>query len=311
MRKLLITGSGGFLFSNFIRKAIYEKCPYKFVSLDRVSDSKVLNSLYVNKDHQFYFGDISDAHFLNVLFEFERPDIVVHGAAETDSKKPFLSSNILGTQNIIDCCLKWGTERLLFISDEKVYGHLEKETDALFLETSPLNPRSAYAASKAAGELLVQAAHISHGLSFNIIRPSNIYGPRQSVQNLIPKTIKCITSGEILPVIGQGHQMRDWMHVYDACSAILTVLDAGIPGEIYNVSAGQELATIEVIQRVCNAMKKGYDLISFTPEGAGADFRRASNSTKLKTLGWKTEFKFKDGVDLCISWYINNRWALK
>lgn len=311
MQKILISGSGGFLFSNFIRQAIYEKQSYNFISLDRVSESKVLNSLYINKDHDFYFGDISDSHFLNILFEFERPNIVIHGAAEIDIKKPFIVSNVLGTQNIIDCCLKWGTERLIFISDDKVYGHLEKETDIPFLETSPLNPRNAYAASKAAGELLVQAAHISHELSFNIIRLSNVYGPRQSINSLIPKVIKCISSGEKIPVYGQGHQIRDWMHVYDACSAILTVLNAGKANEIYNASAGQELATIEVIQRVCNAMKKGHDLISFMPETSGADFRRASNNSKLKTLNWKPKFKFSDGVIDTKNWFHNNQWSLK
>lgn len=311
-RKCLITGSGGFIFSNFIRKAIYEKQPYKFISVDKVTKSSVLNTIYINKDHSFYFGDVADAHFMNVIFEFERPDIVIHGAAETEAEKFFITSNISGTQTIIDCCLKWNVEKLIFISDDKVHGQLEKDSDISWSEISPFNPRNKYAASKAAGELLLKAARYSHNLVYNNIRLSNVHGPRQPCRNLIPKAIKCIMNNEKIPLYGNGLQVRDWTHVYDACSAILTVLNTALPNEDYNVSAGQECSNIELLQKICNIMGRGHELISFIEEGSTAsDFRRSSNNAKIKELGWKPGLKFNDAVSDTVGWFQKNIWALK
>ena len=159
MKKVLITGSGGHLFSNFIRKAIHERQPYKFVSVDKVTKSTVLNNIYVNKDHAFYIGDISDKHFMNVIFEVERPQIVIHGAAETSNTDLFITSNISGTQVIADACVRWGVERLIYISDDKVYGQLKDEKETSWTENAPLNPRGPYAVSKAAAEFLDATKH--------------------------------------------------------------------------------------------------------------------------------------------------------
>jgi dTDP-glucose 4,6-dehydratase len=316
MKTVLITGTCGFIFSNFIRRAIYAKQPYTFVSIDRIGGNA--NIIYSNKNHIFHVADIRDQHIIDKLFQFERPDIVIHGAAESfvdyslSDPNSFVTSNVLGTQVIINACLKHNVERMIYISTDEVYGQLTSESDLAWKEDAPLNPRNPYSATKAAGELLVQAAHQSHGLIYNITRSSNNYGPRQTSEKLIPKAIKCILNNEKIPIYGQGLQIRDWTHVYDNCAAILTVLNQGKPNEIYNISANQEFPNIEVIQKICNAMGKGHDLINFIEDPRkGHDFRYSVDSSKIKELGWKPTIKFKDGITQTVEWYKINPWLLK
>jgi len=315
--KLLITGSGGFIFSNFVRKAIYDKLNYNIVSIDKVKKSHALNNVYTNKNHKFYIGDVADEHFINVIFEVEKPDIVLHTAAESfvdssiDNAKPFIISNVLGTQVIIDACLRWNIKRLIYISTDEVYGHLENENDTAWSEDSRLAPRNPYAASKASGEFLVRAAHTTHGLNYNITRSCNTYGPRQDPEKFIPKIIKSVLSEQKMPVYGQGMQMRDWLYVQDSCAAIIKILLDGKPNETYNISAGQEFANIEVFQEVCNALGKGHDLLQFVKDRPGHDFRYSVDSTKLRALGWQPTVKFRDGVKDTVAWFCNNQWFLK
>jgi dTDP-glucose 4,6-dehydratase len=324
MKKVLVTGTCGFIFSNFIRKSIYdqnqkrsEDRAYTFVSIDRVT-ANAINSMYWNKNHTFHIGDIRDSHVMDVIFQFEKPDIVIHGAAETfvdtSLKDPnsFVTSNVLGTQVVINSCLKHKVERMIYISTDEVYGQLTSESEAAWKEDAILNPRNPYSASKAAGELMVRAAHQTHGLIYNITRSSNCYGPRQLPEKLVPKAIKCVLDGEKIPIYGQGQQIRDWTYVADNCTAIMAVLDRGKPNEIYNISANQEFTNIETINLVCNAMGKGHDLISFIPDPrTGHDFRYAIDTTKIRELGWKPSYKFKDGIKDTVQWYLDNQWFLK
>lgn len=316
MKKVLLTGTCGFIFSNFIRRAIYEKQPYNFVSVDRVAGNA--NALYFHKNHTFHLADIRDQHIMDKIFQFEQPDIVIHGAAESfvdyslSDPNSFVTSNILGTQVVINACLKHNVSKLIYISTDEVYGQLTSESDAAWTEESPLNPRNPYSASKAAGELMVKAAHHTHGLTYNITRSSNNYGPRQTAEKLIPKAIKCIINGEKIPIYGQGLQIRDWTHVFDNCAAIMTVLNHGKPNEIYNISANQEFPNVEVIQKICNAMGTGHQLIShITDPRGGHDFRYSVDSSKIKELGWKPNYKFKDGIIETVEWYKINQWFLK
>ncbi len=324
MKKVLVTGTCGFIFSNFIRKAIYDqnqKKPqdreYTFVSIDRVT-ANALNSMYWNKNHTFHPADIRDSHVIDVIFQFEQPDIVIHGAAETfvdtSLKDPnsFVTSNVLGTQVIINACLKHKVKKMIYISTDEVYGLLTNESDKPWTEESPLNPRNPYSATKAAGEMLVKAAHQTHGLIYNITRSSNCYGPRQLPEKLLPKAIKCVLEGQKIPIYGQGQQIRDWTYVSDNCAAIMAILDQGKPNEIYNISANQEFTNIETINLVCNAMNKGHDLISFIPDPrTGHDFRYAIDTSKIRELGWKPLYKFKDGIKDTVQWYLDNQWFLK
>lgn len=317
MKKVLVTGTCGFIFSNFIRRVIkYDKQPYEFVSLDRVSGDA--NTMYANKNHVFHLADLRDQHIIDKIFQFEHPDIVIHGAAESfvdyslSDPNSFVTSNVLGTQVLINACVKHKVERLIYISTDEVYGQLTSESDPPWTEDSPLNPRNPYSASKAAGELLVKAAHQSHGLIYNITRSSNNYGPRQTPEKLIPKAIKCIMHDQKIPIYGQGLQIRDWTHVFDNCSAIMAVLNSGAPNETYNISANQEYPNIEVIQEICNAMGKGHELISFIEDPRrGHDFRYSIDSSKIKELGWKPTYKFKEGIVETVGWYKINQWLLK
>lgn len=316
MKKVLITGTCGFIFSNFIRKAIYEKQPYSFVSIDRVGGNA--NVLYSHKNHIFHVADIRDQHVIDKIFQFERPDIVIHGAAESfvdyslSDPNSFVTSNVLGTQVVINACVKHGVEKLIYISTDEVYGQLTSESDEAWTEESPLDPRNPYSASKAAGELLVKAAHHSHGLIYNITRSSNNYGPRQTPEKLIPKAIKCLLHKQKIPLYGRGLQIRDWTHVFDNCAALLTVLNHGKPNEVYNISANQEFPNIEVIQKICNAMGGGHELIDFIKDPRqGHDFRYSVNSSKVRELGWKPAYKFKEGIVDTVEWYKINNWMLK
>lgn len=317
MKKILLTGSAGFIFSNFVRKVIYNKEPYKLVSVDRINSSSVLNNIYQNKNHSFYIGDITDQHFMNVIFEYERPDIVIHSAAEThvdnslkDATK-FMHTNVFGTQVVVDCCVKWGVEKLVYVSTDECFGHLTSESEPSWTEESPMNPRNPYSASKASGELIVKAAAHCHGLKYNITRASNNYGPRQTPDKLIPKIIKCILNDQPIPIYGQGLQMRDWTYVADNCDAVLTILNKGKDNEIYNISANQEFTNIEIVQQICNIMNKGHSLISYITDRKGHDFRYSINCDKLKGLGWKPNYKLKEGLPITIEWYLKNQYFVK
>lgn len=317
MKKVLLTGTCGFIFSNFVRRAIkYDKQPYEFVSIDRVAGDA--NTVYANKNHAFHIADLRDQHIVDKIFQFEQPDIVIHGAAESfvdyslSDPNSFVTSNVLGTQVVINACNKYHVEKMIYISTDEVYGQLTSESDKAWKEDAPLNPRNPYSASKACGELLVQAAHHSHGLIYNITRSSNNYGPRQTPEKLIPKAIKCIMDGKKIPIYGQGLQIRDWTHVFDNCAAIMAVVNQGKPNEIYNISANQEFPNIEVIQNICNAMGKGHDLISFIEDPRkGHDFRYSVDSSKIRELGWKPDYKFREGIVETVEWYKLNQWMLK
>jgi dTDP-glucose 4,6-dehydratase len=313
MTKILCTGSAGFIFSNFVRKALYERKDWKIVSIDKLINPSGRDNLYISKNHTFHIGDISDAHFIDNVFRLERPDIVLNGAAYThvdDSiKEPnrFILSNVLGTQVLANASIKYGVEKFVMVSTDEVMGHLTNENDPLLTEEAPLNPRNPYAASKASAELIIKAMGITHGLKYCITRSSNNYGPRQTSDKFIPKVIKCILNNQPIPVYGEGKQIRDWLQVWDNCAAIMKIVDIGIPGETYNISANQEFSNIEVVNMICNILGKGHDLITFVKDRLAHDFRYGINSSKIRALGWAPEFKFKAGLAKTIDWYKLNK----
>lgn len=313
MPVLLCSGAGGFIISNFVRRAIYNKFNYDLASIDKVQKGKALDNFYVNKNHRFYIGDVSDAHFVNVIFEIEKPDIVLHGSASTHVDNSitdacsFIKDNVMGTQVIIDACVKWGVKKLVYTSTDEVYGHLTNENEPSWTEESPTTPRNPYSASKLAGELLIKAAAETHGLKYNITRSCNNYGPRQTADKLIPKIIKNILNEEKVPIYGKGLNVRDWIHVNDNCDALMKIISEGKDNEIYNISAGQEFSNIEVFQEICNTLDKGWNLIEFTQDRKGHDYRYSVDSTKLRNLGWKPEVKFKDGIKSVVDWYSKNK----
>ncbi len=315
--KLLVTGGAGFIFSNFVRHVLKNYGDkYQIINVDRFSH-KSLNSIYRNKGHIVHIGDVADPHFIDMVFTLEQPDYVVHAAAESfvdlsiDKATSFVHSNVLGTQVIIDACVKHKVKKLLYVSTDEAYGHLTSEEDKPWDETAVLAPRNPYAATKVAGELLVKAAANTHGLQYNITRSSNNYGPKQPVRNLIPVIVNNILNDKKVPIYGQGMQIRDWIHVQDNCSALLRVLEEAPNGEIYNVSSKQELKNIEVFQEICNLLGRGHDLIEFVKDRPGHDFRYSITNDKIKELGWFPTFKFKAGLAHTVEWYVKNKNFLR
>ncbi len=314
--KVMVTGSGGFIFSNFMRLAQREESEYEFVSLDKVAQAKNLKNIYEHRKQKFHFADVSDRHIMERIFQVEQPDIVIHGAAEShvdDSiadTDPFIISNVLGTQIVTDMCVKYSVKRLIFISTDEVYGQLKDERAEAWSEDACMAPRNPYSSTKAAGELIVLAAHETHGLNYNITRACNNFGPRQQLKNLVPKVIRCIVNEESIPVYGQGAQMREWIHVSDNCKAILAIMK-GPANEAYNISAGYEISNIELVHHLCNSLEGGHNLITFVKDRAGHDFRYAIDSSKLRELGWSPSLKFKDGLKDTCDWYLRNRWFLR
>jgi dTDP-glucose 4,6-dehydratase len=303
--KLLITGSGGCIFGNFIRQAFYSKLPYAISSIDRVRDSHIIHNIYVNADHSFHIADITDAHILHVIFEKERPDIVIHGAAETIDETSMEHRNVYGTQNIINECRKMGS-KLIYVSTDRVYGDLESENNPLRKESDPINPHGTLAITKEVGEALVKN---TKDLDYNIVRLSNNYGPWQTKNDLIPQVIEGVLDNKPIIIYGTGSQTRDWTHVFDTCSALFTVIDNGINGEIYNITSKQEFSNIEVVQIICNSFGKGHELIKHVERNT--DSRYAMDNDKIKKLGWSPQFKLKDGITQTCQWYLSNKYVLK
>lgn len=310
--KILATGSGGFIIGNFIRQAFFNKKPYIISSIDRVRETHLVQNIYINSDHAFYIADVLDTHILRTIVEKEKPDIIIHGADNcniNDSSK-LLLDNITGTQNVINECLNIGA-RLILLSSDKVYGSLDLGNLALWNESSAIEPNNIYSVSKLTEELLVKVAGINNGLKYNIVRLGNNYGPWQTKEKFIPKVIRSILDDEMISIFGQGNQVRDWTHVYDSCMALFSVIDNGINGEIYNVTAKQEFSNIEIAQKICNTIGKGFELIKNIENKPNHDLRRAMSNDKIKSLGWDYTYKFKDGIVQTCQWYLTNKYVLK
>lgn len=190
---------------------------------------------------------------------------------------------------------------------DEVYGSLSSESDPPWTEESPLAPRNPYSASKAAAELLVRAAGNSFGLPFCITRSSNCFGRWQYRDKFLPKVIRCIIRNEPIPIYAKGQNIRDWLFVNDNCDGVMMVLEKGVLGETYNITAGNELSNLELVQRVCNIMGRGHDLISFVEDRSGHDFRYAINADKIRALGWVPKSKFGDALSETVQWYYINR----
>lgn len=315
--RLMLSGSAGFIGSNFVRKVIYDKQPYEIFSVDKVANSSMLNNIYQHKLHEFYIADICDRHVMDKIFEYVKPDVVVHMAAEASVDKSindpdiFIRTNVSGTQNLVNLALKYQVSKFVYCSTDEVYGALNSAEDAPWSEDAPLNPKNPYSASKAAGELVVRAAANTHALPFIITRSCNNYGKRQTPDKLIPRSIKCLLEDKPIPVYGKGAQIRDWLHVDDNCNAILRILKYGKVGETYNISGNQELTNLEVVSEICNLMGKDKSYINFIQDPRpGHDFRYGVNSQKLSDLGWRPIYKFKDGLARTVEWFIDNRFFL-
>ncbi len=311
-KKILVTGSCGFIFSNFMLRHLRSDSEYEFASVDKLVAPYNFANINKSPGHIFYMGDIADEHFMTNVFKLEKPDYVIHGAAESfvddsiASAKPFIHSNVVGTQNLTDLSIKYNIEKFIYISTDEVYGQL-KPGDASWTEESITLPRNPYSASKLAGELIVRAAGETHDLKYNITRCSNNYGPRQQPRNLIPKVITCLLNDLPIPIHGSGKQLREWLYVTDHNEAVMKVLIQGTNKEIYNIGSGFELTNLEVIEYISKLMNITPQ-IKHIKDRAGHDFRYSVNCDKIKKIGWNPLFgNFSDCMSKTIQWYRDNQ----
>jgi dTDP-glucose 4,6-dehydratase len=310
--KILVTGGCGFIGSNFIRYMLNEYPDLEIVNLDALTyagNTENLREIENEARYQFVHGRVEDAERLEEALE--GVEAVVHFAAESHVDRsildaaPFIKTNVLGTQVLLNSALKHGIRKFVHISTDEVYGALGEE--GVFKETDPFRPRSPYAASKAAADLLVQAYFTTYGLPVCIARPSNNYGPYQFPEKLIPLMITNLIEGKKVPVYGQGLNVRDWLFVEDNCQAIDLILEKGKPGEAYNIGGKCEKHNIEVVREVLKVMGRSEEMIEFVPDRPGHDFRYALDNAKIESeLGWNPATSFEEGIRRTVEWYMNN-----
>ncbi len=318
--KVLVTGGAGFIGANFTYWLLNKNNDSEIVCLDLLTyagNIDTLSDLLHNPRFSFVHGDIADSKTVFNLVEKGQFDVVINFAAEShvdrsiENPAVFLHTNIIGTQVIMDACLKYNVKRFHQVSTDEVYGDLPLDrTDLFFTENTPLCASSPYSASKASADLLVLAYHRTFGLPVTISRCSNNYGPFQFPEKLIPLMIVRALKNETLPVYGDGKNVRDWIHVTDHCNAIYEIICHAQDGQIYNVGGNNEMQNIDVVKLILNALGKPESLITYVTDRPGHDRRYAINSEKLSAaVGWVPSISFNDGIQDTIRWYLeNDKW---
>lgn len=314
MRKLFITGGAGFIGSAFVRLALAELTDCEIINFDALTYAGNLDNLtdIDESRHSFLRGDITDRKAVLAALK-EDADAIINFAAEShvdrsvESADEFLRTNIMGTQVLLDAARKRNVRRFLQVSTDEVMGSLPEGENAFFTEESPYAPNSPYAASKAAAEHLVRAAHHTFGLDAVITRCGNNYGPRQFPEKFIPLMLSNALNDEAIPLYGDGQNVRDWIYVDDHCRAILQILERGRSGEIYNIGARNERRNIDVAQAVLDAIGKPHSLIRKVKDRPGHDRRYAINPAKVeRELGWQPVETWESGLEKTIRWYSEN-----
>lgn len=306
--KVLVTGGAGFIGSEFVRQGIKNR--NKIIVVDRLTyagDLRRLNE--VKGKYKFYKVDICDLKKMLDIFNKEKPDAVVHFAAEThvdrsiEDPTPFIETNLKGTQIVLDCVRKFKTKRFIHISTDEIYGEIK---NGKFTESSPLNPNSPYSVSKASADMLVRAYNRTYGSPVIVVRPCNNYGPWQFPDKLIPVVIKQALNNKKVPVYAKGHNVREWLYASDCCEAIWLVLKKGRIGHVYNVGSGQEKRNIDTVKMILRLLDKPKSCIQFVKDRLGHDFRYSLDSSKIKKeLGWSAKIKFAKGMKNTVIWYKN------
>lgn len=313
MNRILVTGGCGFIGSNFIRDQLARYPDQAVVNLDALTYAGNLANLAdVDSDIRYSFrhGNICDRSFVESVLAEASIDAVVNFAAESHVDRsildsgPFVQTNIVGTQVLLDACRGAGVSRFLQVSTDEVYGSLGET--GFFTEQTPLSPNSPYSASKTAADLLVRSYCQTYGFPAIITRCSNNYGPYQFPEKLIPLFIFNALNDKPLPVYGTGENIRDWIHVLDHCRGIDAALRRGKPGEVYNFGGNTELRNIDLTRTLLGLLNKPESLIQFVQDRPGHDMRYAIDASKaLAELGWQPEITFRDGMQETIDWYMN------
>jgi len=314
----LVTGGAGFIGSNFIYYLIDKYPEDKIVCLDKLTYAGNIDTLkiaLINPNFTFIKGDIADRPFVYQIFEKYEFDTVVNFAAEThvdrsvETPEIFLITNILGTQVLMDACRINKVKRYHQVSTDEVYGDLPiNRPDLLFSENSPIHTSSPYSASKASADLLVMAYHRTFNFPSTISRCSNNYGAYQFPEKLIPLMISRAMDNKSLPVYGTGENIRDWLHVYDHCTAIDLIVKQGEIGEVYNIGGNNERNNIQIVKTILQLLNKPESLINYVTDRPGHDQRYAIDATKIsKELHWKPKYNFDEGIKETVEWYVSNK----
>ena len=312
---ILVTGAAGFIGSNFVRMLIGRGEQAKIIALDKLTYAGNLANLQdLMKDPRLTFlrGDICDEQFIAKLFKEHGITHVVHFAAESHvdrsilSSGPFIQTNVVGTQVLLDAAKANSVERYLQVSTDEVYGTLpEDQPDVKFTEETPLAPNSPYSASKAAGDCLVRSYFHTFHMPVLITRCSNNYGPYHFPEKLIPLFVTNLMEGKKVPLYGDGLNVRDWLYVEDHCDAIWTVLRKGKPGEVYNIGGNNELTNRRITEVVLREMGKDWDTsVQYVKDRPGHDRRYAIDAGRIKReLGWEPQHRFEEAIKTTIAWY--------
>jgi dTDP-glucose 4,6-dehydratase len=317
MRTILVTGGAGFIGSNFVRMVLDEHPDTRVVNLDILTYCGNLENLAGCMDcpqHVFVKGDIGDAGLVEGLVREYKIDAIVNFAAESHVDRSlvdpgiFIETNVKGTLNLLKVALDNKLERFVQVSTDEVYGSLG--LDGYFTETTPLSPNSPYSASKASADMLVRAFGHTWGLRYNITRCSNNYGPYQFPEKMIPLMINNALNDKELPVYGDGLYVRDWLYVYDHCTAVWKVLTEAQPQTIYNVGGNNEKTNLEVVGLILQRLGKPDSLIRHVKDRPGHDRRYAIDSSRIMTeLNWKPTVTFEEGINRTIDWYLGaGKW---
>ena len=305
----LVTGGAGFIGSNFVHHVLGTHTDDEVVTLDALTyagSKSNLEGVLDDPRHEFVEGDIRDRELVTDLVT--DVDTIVNFAAEShvdrsiEGAKPFVSTNVQGTQTLLDAANEAGVDRFLQISTDEVYGQV---LDGTFSENDPLNPRNPYAATKAGEDLLANSFHTTHDLPVLITRTSNNFGPRQHAEKLIPKFIQNAAAEKNLPVYGDGSNIREWIYVKDNCRALDLVLREGTIGEVYNIGTQAEKTNLEVTEAILDVVGASQGLIEFVEDRAGHDQRYALNTDKVEALGWEPQYTFQDALERTVDYYLN------
>lgn len=312
---ILITGGAGFIGSHFTRLKVNQQ--KKVVVLDKLTYAGNLENLdEVTKDSgklpyfKFYRGDICDKQLIEKIVKDEGVNVIVNFAADSHVDRSiinadsFIDTDIKGTYTLLEVAKENDIESFIQISTDEVYGSI---ADGSFKESNALCPRNPYSASKAGADLLANSYWVTHKVPVIITRSCNNYGPNQYPEKLIPLFVTNAIEDKMLPVYGDGKQIRDWLHVEDNCAAIDFLLENGKPGEVYNISAGNERVNIEITNLILDELKKPKSLIKNVKDRVGHDRRYSIDSSKIRLLGWKPEIKCEGGIKSTIKWYVENQ----
>ncbi|MFF4412802.1 dTDP-glucose 4,6-dehydratase [Streptosporangium sp. NPDC001559] len=313
--RLLVTGGAGFIGSTYVRDLLdgrYAGSPQdvRVTVLDALTYAGSLAGLPVGDPRlTFVEGDVCDARLLADLLPGH--DAVVHFAAEShvdrslENAAPFVMTNVVGTQTLLEACRHAGVERVVHVSTDEVYGSIPYGS---WTEETPLAPNSPYSASKAASDLFARAYWRTHKVAVSVTRCCNNYGPYQFVEKVIPLFVTNLIDGGDVPLYGDGHHVREWLHVADHCRAIHLVLTQGRAGEVYNIGGGTELTNLQLTERLLELCGAGWERVRRVPDRKAHDERYSLDSTKIRQeLGFEPEISFEQGIAAVVDWYRENR----